>query len=218
MIRIVLADDHAMVRQAIARALADLEGFQVAGQASTAEEALELVARLAPDVVLMDIGMPGIGGLAATEAIRKAYPRVGVLILTIHDREDYFFKALRAGASGYILKGADLDDLVEALQAVARGETYICPSLMPKLVADYLHRVQSSGAEGDELAHLSPREQEVLRPLAEGRTTNEIAQTLTLSPHTVRRHRDHIMEKLNLHSRAELIRFAVRRGLLGESE
>src|SRR3972149_1043490 len=157
MIRIVLADDHALVRQAIARALADIEGFQVVGQASTAEEALEVVARLGP------------GG-------------------------------------------------VEAVQAVARGETYIFPSLMHKLVGDYLHRVQSGETEPDELKRLTPREQEVLRLIAEGRTTNEIANTLTLSPHTVRRHRDNIMQKLNLHSKAELIRFAVRKGLLDELE
>jgi len=218
MIRIVLADDHALVRQAIARALADIEGFQVVGQASTAEEALEVVARLAPDVVLMDIGMPGMGGLAAAEAIRSTHPQVGVLILTIHDREDYFFRALRAGASGYILKGAELEELVEAVQAVARGETYIFPSLMPKLVGDYLHRVQSGETEPDELKRLTPREQEVLRLIAEGRTTNEIANALTLSRHTVRRHRDNIMQKLNLHSKAELIRFAVRKGLLDELE
>ena len=166
----------------------------------------------------MDIGMPGMGGLAAAEAIRKTYPQVGVLILTIHDREDYFFRALRAGASGYILKGAELEELVEAVQVVARGETYIFPSLMPKLVGDYLHRVQSGETEPDELKRLTPREQEVLRLIGEGRTTNEIANALTLSPHTVRRHRDNIMQKLNLHSKAELIRFAVRKGLLDESE
>lgn len=216
MTRIILADDHIMIRQAIARALDDVEGFQVVGQASTAEEAMELVAQLAPDVVLMDISMPGMGGLMATEALRKAYPRLGVLVLTIHDREDYFFKALQAGASGYILKGAELDELVEAVQAVAQGETYISPSLIPKLLEDYLHRRQSSGMAAGEVTPLSPREQEVLRLIAAGSTTTEIAQALTLSPHTVRRHRDHIMEKLNLHSKADLIRFAIRKGLLKE--
>jgi len=123
---------------------------------------------------------------------------------------------LRVG--GYILKGAELEELVEAVQAVARGETYIFPSLMPKLVGDYLHRVQSGETEPDELKRLTPREQEVLRLIGEGRTTNEIANALTLSPHTVRRHRDNIMQKLNLHSKAELIRFAVRKGLLDELE
>lgn len=218
MVRIVLADDHAMIRQAVARALADVEGFQVVGQAGSAEEALELVPQLAPDVVLMDIGMPGMGGLAATEAIHKAHPEARVLIVTVHDREDYFFKALSAGASGYILKGAALEELVEAVQTVAQGDIYISPSLMPKLVSDYVRRAESGAVELDGPKLLSSREMEVLRLIAKGRTTNEIAQTLMLSPHTVRRHRDHIMEKLNLHSKADLIRFAIHHGLLTESE
>ena len=213
-VRLVIADDHVMIRQALARALNDVEALEVVGQASTAEEALNLMAQLAPDVVLMDIGMPGMGGLAATEAIRRDYPRVAVLILTIHDREDYLFKALQAGASGYILKGAELDELVEAVQAVARGRTYIFPSLLPKLVADYVQRGERGGAEADELHRLTSRELEVVRLIAEGKTTQEVARALTVSPHTVRRHREHIMEKLNLHSKAELIRFALRRGLL----
>ncbi len=218
MIRLLLADDHAMIRQAIARTLADVPEFQVVGEAGTGEECLELVGRLTPDVVLMDIGMPGIGGLAATERVRRGYPDVGVLVLTIHNREDYFFKSLQAGASGYILKDAEMDELVEAVKAVARGETYIFPSLMPKLVADYLHRVRSDGAVAGERQPLSQREQEVLRLIASGQTTNEIALELSISTHTVRRHRDHIMAKLNLHSAVELIRFAVGQGLLNEPE
>ena len=219
MIRIVLADDHVMIRQAIARALADVDGFNVVGQVSTAEESIDMVARLTPDVVLMDIGMPGIGGLAATEIICKGHPKVAVLMLTIHDREDYFFKALNAGASGYILKGAEMDELVDAVRAVVRGETYIFPALIPKLVADYVHRARSSTVGGHKpRRELTPREQEVIRLIAEGRTTTEIAENLTISPHTVRRHRDHIMAKLNLHSKADLIRFAIQRGLLDESK
>lgn len=214
MIKIVLADDHAMIRQAIARALADVAGFQIAGQANTAEEALDVVAQQAPQVVLMDISMPGMGGVAATEAIRKEHPQVGVLILTIHDREDYLFQALRAGASGYILKGAGLEELIEAIQTIARGDIYIYPAMVPKLVTDYLQRAESGGQEADELSRLTSREREILRFIAEGVGNSKIAEALTLSPHTVRRHREHIMEKLNLHSKAELIRFAVRRGLL----
>lgn len=218
MIRIVLADDHVMIRQAIARALADVDGFSVVGQAGNAEESIELIARLTPDVVLMDIGMPGMGGLAATEIICKKHPQVGVLMLTIHDREDYFFKALRAGASGYILKGAEMDELVDAVRAVAHGETYVFPGLIPKLVADYIYRVRSNTVGGRKPREITPREQEVLRLIGDGRTTTEIAGTLTISPHTVRRHRDHIMAKLNLHSKADLIRFAIHRGLLDESK
>ncbi|MBI2853418.1 MAG: response regulator transcription factor [Chloroflexi bacterium] len=214
MIDLVLVDDHTLIRQAIARALAQVEGFQVVGQAGTAEEALDLVARHPPHVVLMDISMPGIGGLAATEVIRKTYPQVGVLILTVHDREDYLFIALRAGASGYILKGADIDELIEAIQTVQKGNVYIYPSMIPKLVSDHLHWVETGGTEADELKRLSLREREILKLIAEGLGKSEIARILCLSPHTVRRHREHIMEKLNLHSRSELIGLAIRRGLL----
>ena len=203
-----------MIRQAIARALADIDGFEVVGQASTAQEALELVARVIPDVLLMDIGMPGMDGLRATEAIRTDFPSVIVLVLTVHDREDYFFRALQAGASGYVLKGADLDELVEAIQIVVGGNIYVTPSLMPRLVADYVRLLQSDGVKSVGPNDLSTREQEVLRLIAEGHTTKEIAETLIISPHTVRRHRDHIMNKLNLHSKTELILFAVRRGIL----
>lgn len=206
-----------MIRQAIARALADVEGFEIVGQASTAQEALELAARVSPDVLLMDIGMPGMDGLRATEVIRTDFPSVIVLILTVHDREDYFFKALQAGASGYILKGADLDELVEAIRIVASGSMYVAPSLMPKLVADYVRLSQTEGAKSVRSTDLSAREQEVLRYIAEGHTTKQIAEALIISPHTVRRHQDHIMDKLNLHSRAELILFAVRRGILDKS-
>ncbi len=210
-----LVDDHVMVRQAIGRALADEPEFEVVGEAGTAEECLEAMPRLNPDLVLMDIGMPGMGGLKGTELLRRDYSRVGVLILTIHDREDYFFRSLQAGASGYILKDAEMEELVAAVRKVASGETYIFPSLMPKLVSDYIQRVRGDGTEVDQQA-LSQREMEVLCLVGQGQTTNEIAENLAISPHTVRRHRDHIMAKLNLHSAAELIRFAFNRGLLDE--
>lgn len=206
-----------MIRQALTRALADIEGFEIVGQASTGQEALGLVARLIPDVLLMDIGMPGMDGLKATEIIHTDFPNMVVLILTVHDREDYFFKALQAGASGYVLKGADLDELVEAIQIVADGNIYVAPGLMRKLITDYVRLSQSDGANSSGQNVLSVREQEVLCLIAEGRTTKEIAETLVISPHTVRRHRDHIMNKLNLHSKAELILFAIRRGILDKS-
>lgn len=206
-----------MIRQALARALADIEGFEIVGQGSTGQEALELVARLIPDVLLMDIGMPGMDGLKATEVIHTDFPNVVVIILTVHDREDYFFKALQAGASGYVLKGADLDELVEAIQIVAGGNVYVAPGLMRKLITDYVRLSQSDGANSSGPNVLSIREQEVLCLIAEGHTTKEIAEGLVISPHTVRRHRDHIMNKLNLHSKAELILFAVRRGILDKS-
>jgi two-component system response regulator NreC len=217
MIRIILVDDQALIRQAIVRALGDIEDFQVAGQASSAEQALEFIAQDQPDVVLLDVSMPGMGGLAAAEVLRKSYPLVKVLFLTVHDREDYFFRALRSDASGYILKGAELDELVEAIRTVARGDLYIYPSMVPKLVTDYLQRVKAGEPEMGELKMLTPREQELLHFFAEGRSTAEIAGDLSISTHTVRRHRENIMEKLNFHSKAELIRFAIRHGFLKES-
>ena len=218
MISIILADDHVLVRQSLARALADVKGFQVVGEASSAEQAIELVVHQHPQVVLMDISMPVVGGLAATETIRKAHPQVKVLILTIHDREDYLFKAFRAGASGYILKDAGLEELIEAIQAVVRGDIYIYPCMAYKLVKDYFQLAQGGASKTDGLKALTSREEEVLHLVAEGRRTKEIAQTLNLSPRTVSHHLDHVMEKLKLHSRAELISFAIRRGILEESD
>ncbi|MBI2859427.1 MAG: response regulator transcription factor [Chloroflexi bacterium] len=216
MIRVLLADDHVMFRQAIARSLADAAEFQIVGQASTAEEALHLVALDPPQVVLMDIGMPSMGGLAATKEICRIHTQVAVLILTAHDRDEYFFQALSAGASGYILKEATFEELTEAIQSVARGTTYVYPSMVPKLVTDHLRRARNEGTEADELDRLSAREQDILRLIAEGLGNNEIAKTLNLSPHTVRHHREHIMDKLDLRSKAHLIRFAISRGLLQE--
>ena len=218
MIRIVIADDHALVRQAIARALGDVQGFEMVGQASSAEQAMELVDKQAPQVILMDISMPGMGGLAATETIRQTHPMVKVLILTIHDKEDYLFKAFRTGASGYILKDAGLDELIEAVQTVARGEVYVYPGMAYKLVKDYFQLAQGGASITDGLKPLSPREEEILRLVSEGHRTKEIAATLSLSPRTVSHHLDHIREKLNLHSKTELISFALRRGILEESD
>ncbi|MBI2958386.1 MAG: response regulator transcription factor [Chloroflexi bacterium] len=216
MIDIVLVDDHTLIRQAIARALAQVDGFQVMGEAGTAEQALDLMASRRPHVVLMDISMPGMGGLAGTEVMRRTYPDVSVLILTVHDREDYLFIALRAGAAGYILKEADIEELIEAIQTVQKGNVYVYPSMVPKLVAERLRRAAAGGDGAVALDRLSLREREILRLIAEGLGKSEIARLLFLSPHTVRRHREHIMEKLNLHSRSELIGFAIKRGILAE--
>ena len=218
MIRIAIVDDHALVRQGVARALADVEGFQVVGEASNSEQALELVAGQSPELVLMDISMPGTSGLAATENLLKAHPKVKVLMLTVHDKEDYLFKAFRAGASGYILKDASLDELAEAVKTVAQGEVYIYPGMAYKMVKDYFQLSKSGASKSDTLRALSSREEEILSLVAEGHRTKEIARSLNLSQHTVNNHLDHIREKLNLHSKAELIRFAFRHGLLDESE
>ena len=188
--------------------------MEVVGEAGSGQESLEETAKTSPDVVLMDIGMPGINGLDATREIRRRFPQVQVLILTMHDREDYLFQAMRAGAAGYILKGADIQDLLSAIRSVYRGEVYLYPTVTKKLLADYLRRVES-GEEGASFDGLTEREREVLGLIAQGKTTPEIAKVLYLSPHTVQTHRDHIMEKLNLHRKAELIKYAIRKGLVG---
>ena len=213
MIRVVVADDHRLIRQGIVGLLQSQPEIEVVGEAGTAREAIELSATLQPDVVLMDVSMPGGTGLEATRTIRADQPAVRVVILTMHDREDYLYEALRAGASGYVLKGGDIQELLQAVRSAARGEVYLYPGATKSLIDDYLRAVRGA-PERDPYERLTDREREVLRLIAQGRTGAEIAQELGLSPHTVQSHRDHLMAKLELHSVAALIHFAVARGLV----
>src|SRR6266540_6621853 len=212
-VRILVADDHALIRLGIVGLLNAQPDMEVVGEAGSGEGALQETMTVSPDIVLMDIGMPGLNGLEATREIRKRFPDVRVLILTVHDREDYLFQALRAGAAGYILKGADVQDLLLAIRTVQRGEVYLYPSLTKKLLGDFLRRAEA-GDDRASFDNLSEREREVLRLIAQGKTSPEIARLLFLSPHTVQTHRDHIMEKLNLHRKAELIKYAIEKGLI----
>lgn len=212
-IRILVADDHTLIRRAIVGLLNSQPDMQVVEEAGTGEEAVSKAVAGPPDIVLMDIGMPGINGLGATRAITRQLPGVQVLILTVHDREDYLFQALRAGASGYVLKGADIQDLLTAVRSVYRGEVYLFPPLAKKLLTDYLRRVES----GEDIARydgLTEREREVLQLTAQGKTVTQVAERLHISPHTVQAHRDNIMAKLGLHNRAELVKYAIKRGLI----
>jgi two-component system response regulator NreC len=189
------------------------EDMEIVGEAGNAAEALETVRLLKPDVVLMDIGLPDMSGIDATREIRKQHPDVAVVALTIHEDEEYFFKMLDAGARGYVPKRAAPEELITAIRAAAVDEVYIYPSLAKLLVRDYLsqdHSVEQSKA----LDNLTDREQEVLTFLAEGKSNDEIAEALVISPKTVARHRENIMHKLNLHSRAELVRYAIRKGII----
>jgi two-component system response regulator NreC len=161
----------------------------------------------------MDVGLPGVSGLELTVRVKRIVPDIRVLVLTMYEREDYLFEALQAGASGYVLKGADIQDLLTAVRTVARGETYVYQSLTGKLVADYLSRIED-GADRKDYDGLSKREREVLALIAEGLTTTQIAERLYLSPHTVQTHRDHVMTKLDLHSRVALTKYAIRKGLI----
>lgn len=213
MIRVLVVDDHTLVRQGIVGLLGSQPDIEVVGQANSGAEAVALVGELQPDVVLMDITMPGIGGLEATRAVRERSPHSQVVILTIHDREDYLFQALRAGAAGYVLKGADVADLLAAVRAAQRGDVYLFPAATKRLVADYVRRA-GSGQDREVWDGLTDREREILTLIAQGMTTPDIASSLFLSPHTVQSHRDHIMAKLGLHSKAALIRYAISRGLI----
>jgi two-component system response regulator NreC len=212
-IRVLVVDDHTLFRQGIVGLLDSQPDIEVVGQASDAQGAMEAALRLLPDVLLLDVTMPGISGLDAAGEIKRRCPSVQILILTIHDREDYLYRALRAGASGYVLKGADIHDLLIAVRTAHQGEIYLYPSVTKKLVGEYLRQARSGGDPGIP-DRLSEREWEILRFIAEGKTTAEIATALFLSPHTVQSHRDHIMAKLDLHSKAALIKYAIAKGLI----
>lgn len=212
-IRVLVVDDHTLIRQGIVGLLASQPDVQVVGEAGNGADALGAAIELRPDVVLMDISMPGGSGLNAAREIRTCCPTVRVLILTIHDREDYLFEALRAGASGYVLKGADIQELLQAVRSAARGEVYLYPGATKALIDDYVRSLRL-GSDRDPIERLSDREREVLRLVAQGKTTAEIATELVLSPHTVQSHRDHIMTKLDLHSTAALIRYAIAKSLI----
>ena len=212
-IRVVVVDDHTLIRQGIVGLLNSQPDIEVVGEAGDGHEALAAAIELVPDVLLMDISMPGMSGLAATAEVKARCPDVHVLILTIHDREDYLFQALRAGASGYVLKGADVQDLLAAVRSAYRGQVYLYPSIAGALVADHLRRARS-GEDRATDGGLSDREREILQLIAQGKTTAQIAAELFLSPHTVQSHRDHIMAKLDLHSKAALIKYAITKGLI----
>jgi two-component system response regulator NreC len=210
---VLLADDHAVLRAGLKMLINSQPDMEVVGEASDGATAVQLCEELDPDIVVMDIAMPGVNGLEATRQIRKRRLRTRVLALSMHANEEYLFQLLQAGGSGYVLKKAADVELLDAIRMVARGEIYLYPEVTKYLVRDYLQRLH----EGDTnmaLDTLTEREREVLRLVAEGYTTQEIAQQLVLSPKTVETHRAHIMDKLGLRSRSELVRYALRKGLL----
>ncbi len=212
-IRLLLVDDHQVVRSGLRMLLGNESDVEIVGDAGTGQEALEAVRQFAPTVVLMDIGLPDLSGIDATRMIKQINPDVAVVALTIHEDEEYFFKMLEAGAGGYVPKRAAPEELLTAIRAAAAGEVYLYPSLAKLLVKDYL--AQDHPSEGSNvLDGLTEREQEVLRYLAEGTSNSEIAGALVISAKTVARHRENIMQKLGLHSRAELVRYAIRKGII----
>jgi two-component system response regulator NreC len=212
-IRIILVDDHFVVRSGLRMLLESEMDVEIVGEAGTAKEALQVVSELSPDVVLMDIGLPDMTGIVATREIKKASPETAVVALTIHEDEEYFFKMLEAGASGYVPKRAAPQELLTAIRAAANGEVYLFPSMAKLLVRDYLAQDQPAKSQS-ELDGLTQREQEVLAYLAEGASNDEIGDVLGISPKTVARHRENIMNKLNLHTRTELVKYAIRKGII----
>jgi len=214
-IRLLLADDHAVVRSGLRMLLQAQPDMVIIGEAETGREAVQRAVELAPDVVLMDIEMPGMNGIEATRRIKAEAPATAVLALTMYEDDQYFFEMLRAGASGYVPKRAAPDELVSAIRAAGRGEVFLYPSLAGRLVRDYLQR--GPAGEGDAPNdELTPREQEVLTLIAEGYSNNEIADRLGISAKTVDRHRENIMAKLDMHNRVELVKYAIKKGLIAE--
>ncbi len=207
-IRILLADDHAVVRHGFKMILGTQSDMEVVGEAGNGREAVDLAAELRPDVVVMDVAMPELNGIEATRRLTAADPHARVLALSMHKDSVYVREILRAGARGYLLKDSGPADLVAAVRAIASGEGYLSPAVSDAVLDDYRKHVT------DPIDLLSSREREVLQMLAEGKTNKEIAAVLNLSVYTVDAHRGRIMEKLNLHSINELVRFAVRNGLV----
>ena len=211
-IRIVLVDDHEVVRQGLRMLLENEVDLDIIGEADTASDAIMLAAQLKPDVVLMDIGLPDMTGIEATREVKRISPDTSVIALTIFEDEEYFFKMLDAGANGYVPKRAAPEELITTIHVAYQGDVYLYPSMAKILVKDFLGGGQKR--DKDYLNGLTSREQEVLVQLAEGESNAEIGDTLNISPKTVARHRENIMAKLNLHSRTELVKYAIRKGII----
>lgn len=210
-IKIICVDDHAVIRSGLHMILDAVDDVKIIAEAETAGEAIQLANEVKPDVILMDIHLPDMTGIEATKIIKEQNPDISVVALTINEDEEYFFKMLEVGASGYVPKRAAPEELLTAIRAAAEKEVYIYPSLAKLLVRDFLSQTEE---KEEEHYGLTERELELLAHLADGATNNEIADTLSISPKTVARHRENIMRKLNLRNRTELVKFAIRKGII----
>jgi DNA-binding NarL/FixJ family response regulator len=209
--RVLIAEDHALVRAGFRALLSSCAGVHVVAETGDGRQTLRLVQEVQPDVILMDISMPGLNGLEATARVVSEYPQIRVIILSMHADEEYVLQALQAGASGYLLKDSDAAELELAIAAVVRGETYLSPQVSKRVIADYLRLV---GDESTSQELLTPRQREVLQLIAEGHTTKQIAQILSVSEKTAMTHRAQLMERLDIHDIAGLVRYAIRIGLV----
>ena len=212
-IRILLADDHTVMRSGLRLLLESRPEFSVVAEAADGRQAVEQAETLRPDVAVMDIGMPQLNGIEAAQRITNALPHTAIVILSMHSDEGYVLRALKAGAKGYLLKDSAEGDLVEAIHSVHQGKTFFSPEITRMLMDDYVREIRKRGAD-DSYDLLTPREREILQLVAELKTNKEIAQALHLSLYTVETHRRNLQEKLNLHSVAELILYAVRKGVI----
>ncbi len=211
-IRVLLADDHTILRDGIRALLVDQADIEVIGEAEDGLSTVKMVGKLKPDVVIMDIAMPLLNGLEATRQIQRDYPQVKVLILTMHENEEYIRQVLAAGALGYVLKDAAAHDLLGAIRAVHRGEAVLSPAITRLVIEDYLRWGDIRPA--DTSNGLTPREREILQLIAEGYTNKEIAEILSLSVKTIQSHRSNLMSKLDLHDRGELIKYAIQKKII----
>ncbi|MGB3098320.1 MAG: response regulator transcription factor [Solirubrobacterales bacterium] len=206
--RVLIADDHGLVRSGLRILLESQDGIEVIAEADNGADARDIAVRERPDLAILDVKMPRLNGLEATRAIREQAPDVAVLILSMHDEERYLFEALKAGAAGYVLKRSADTDLLEAIEAVRRGEPFLTPEAQQVLIKDVLDRGESREEE------LTPRELQVVKLVAEAHTNKEIAELLGLSEKTIENHRANAMRKLGMRDRVELVRYAIRRGLI----
>lgn len=212
-LRILLADDHTVVRAGLRSLLEQQPDLEVVGEAGDGRQALDLAGSLQPDVAVLDIGMPQLNGIEAARQITAALPRTAVVILSMHSDEAYVMRALKAGARAYLLKDSAEADLIRAIRSVSQGKSFFSPAVSRVLVEDYVRLLEQRGVE-DTYELLTTREREILQLLAEGKSNKEVASLLNLSVYTVETHRTHILQKLNLHSTAELVLYAVRKGII----
>ncbi|MDO8490535.1 MAG: response regulator transcription factor [Dehalococcoidia bacterium] len=211
--RVLIVDDHALIRDGIRAMLESLPDIEVVGEAANGQDAIEKTRQLQPDIVMMDLTMPGMGGLEATRHIKKESPEVKVMALTMHENDEHFFQIINAGACGYFIKGGSSTELIAALRTVWQGDVFLYPSMAKKLLGDYLNRVRM-GKNQESYDGLTERERDVLKLVAEGKANQEIADILVITVSTVQTHRAHVMAKLGLHSRTELVKYALRRGII----
>ena len=212
-LRILLADDHVVMRQGLRALLERQSNLEVVGESENGRETIDLAASLRPDVLVMDVGMPILNGIEATKTIVTQNREISVIILSMHVDESYVMRALKAGARGYLLKDSAPADLMNAIQAVSQNKSFFSPKVSHILAEDYVRILKQKGAV-DSYDLLTTREREILQLIAEGKANKEIAAALNISPYTVETHRSHILEKLNLHNPAELILYAVRKGII----